>query len=129
MTYVFEGVTDEKYDEVWQEGKLASNYIGPSEILGGIGLVAYRLTLPPNILQVHPVFHVSMLRRYISDPSHVLQPHDEEVNEDLTYEDEPIAIADYQLHQLRSKAFQMVKEMWKSNNVEGRCGKRKLRHA
>ena len=74
MTYVFEGVTDERYDEVWQKEKLASKYIGSFEILERIGLVAYRLALPPDMLQVHPVFHVLMLKKYISDPSHVLQP-------------------------------------------------------
>ena len=52
--------------------KLAPRYIGPFEILERIGMVAYRLALPLNMSQVHQVFHVSMLRRYISDPSHML---------------------------------------------------------
>ena len=67
------------------------------EILERIGLVTYRLALPPDISQVHPVFHVSMLRKYISDPSYVLQPHSVEVNEDLTYEEEPVAIVNFQV--------------------------------
>ena len=46
---------------------------------------------------MHPVFHVSMLRKYISDPSHVLQPQSVEVNEDLMYEEEPVVIVDYQV--------------------------------
>ena len=45
--------------------KLAPRYIGPFEILERIGMVAYRLALPPNMSQVHPVFHISMLRKYI----------------------------------------------------------------
>ena len=81
--------------------KLAPRYIRPFEILERICIVAYRLGLPPNIFQVHPMFHISMLRKYISDPSHVLQPHSVEVNEDLTYEEEPAAIVDYQIRQLR----------------------------
>ena len=60
-------------------------------------MVAYLLALPPNLSQVHLVFHVSMLRKYISDPSHILQPQSVEVNEDLTYDEEPIAIVDYQI--------------------------------
>ena len=59
-----------------------------------------------------------MLRKYISDPSHVLQPQSVEVNDDLTYEEEPVAIVDYQIRQLRSKTIPMVKVMWRSNNVE-----------
>ena len=81
-------------------------------------MVAYRLGLPPNMSQVHPVFHISMLRKYISDPSHVLQPQSVELNEDLTFEEEPIAIVDYQVHQLRSKVNPMVKVLWRSNSVE-----------
>ena len=65
--------------------KLAPRYIESFEILERVSMVAYRLALSPNMSQVHPVFHVSMLRKYISDPSHVLQPKSVEVNEDLTY--------------------------------------------
>ena len=67
------------------------------EILERIGLVTYQLALPPDISQVHPVFHVSMLRKYISSPSYVLQPHSVEVNEDLAYEEEPVAIVNFQV--------------------------------
>ena len=52
---------------------LKSRYIGPFEILERVGMVAYQLALPPNLSQVHPVFHVLMLQKYILDPSHVLQ--------------------------------------------------------
>ena len=54
--------------------KLTPRYIGPFEILERVGMIAYMLALPPNLSQVHPVFYISMLRKYISDPSHVLQP-------------------------------------------------------
>ena len=60
-------------------------------------MVAYRLALPPSLSQVHSVFHVSLLRKYISDPSHIWQPHSVELNEDLTYEEEPVVIVDYQV--------------------------------
>ena len=99
--------------------KLAPIYIGPFEILKRVGMVAYRMALPSDMSQVHPVFHVSMLRKYISDPSHVLQPQSVEINEDLTYEEEPVAIVDYQVSRLRSKVIPMVKVLWRSNNVEG----------
>ena len=53
-------------------GKLSPRFIGPFEILERIGVVAYRLALPPNMSGVHEVFHVSMLRKYTPDPSHVV---------------------------------------------------------
>ena len=80
--------------------------------------VAYLLALSPNMSRVHPVFHVSMLRKYILDPSHVLQPQSVELNDDLTFEEESVVIVDYQVRQLRSKTIPMVKVLWRSNNVE-----------
>ncbi|KAH9763327.1 Endonuclease [Citrus sinensis] len=52
--------------------KLSPRYIGPYEIIKRIGLLAYRLALPPELSRIHDVFHVSMLRKYIYDPSHML---------------------------------------------------------
>ena len=71
--------------------------------------MVYRLVLPPELSRIHPVFHVSMLRKYIPDPSHVLQPQTVELSEDLTYEEYPVAIGDRQVYQLRTKEIPMVK--------------------
>ena len=51
--------------------KLALRYIGPFEILERVGMVTYWLALPPNLSQLHPMFHVSMLKKYILDPLHM----------------------------------------------------------
>ncbi|KAL5563445.1 hypothetical protein UlMin_033192 [Ulmus minor] len=69
-----------------KKGKLSPRYIEPFKILERIGKVAYRLALPPELSSVHNVFHVSMLRKYILDPSHVLEYELIEVDVDLTYE-------------------------------------------
>ena len=53
-----------------RKGKLILRFIGPYEILERVGPVAYRLALPPE--KIHNVFHLLMLRRYRSDPSHVI---------------------------------------------------------
>ena len=55
-----------------KRGKLSPLSIEPFEIVERIGPVAYRLDLPEELSRVHNVFHISMLRKYISDPSHVL---------------------------------------------------------
>ncbi|KAK8501513.1 hypothetical protein V6N12_041447 [Hibiscus sabdariffa] len=77
-----------------RKGKLSSRYIGPFEILERVGLMAYRLALPPEFDKTHNIFHVSMLRRYRSDPSHVLEPEEVELNPDLSYEEELVMILD-----------------------------------
>ena len=53
-----------------KRGKLSPRFIGPFEILERIGIVAYRLALPPSMLGVHEVFHVSMLREHTPNPAH-----------------------------------------------------------
>ena len=56
-----------------KRGKLNTWYIGPFRILEKIKPVAYRLKLPQDLERIHDVFHVFMLKKYISDPSHVLE--------------------------------------------------------
>ncbi|XP_012435375.2 uncharacterized protein LOC105761995 [Gossypium raimondii] len=75
-----------------RKGKLSPRFIGPYEVIERIGLVAYRLALPPELEKIHNVFHVSMLRRYISDPSHVITHSEIELQPDMTYSEEPVRI-------------------------------------
>ena len=56
-----------------RRGKLRPRYIGPYEIIARVGPVAYKLKLPQELSRIHDTFHVSMLRKYIPDPSHVLR--------------------------------------------------------
>ena len=80
-----------------KKGKLSPRFIGPFEILSRVGEVAYKLALPPSLSAVHPIFHVSMLRKYIPDESHVISLDSVELSQDLTYEEEPIAILNRQV--------------------------------
>ncbi|MCI50331.1 hypothetical protein A2U01_0071575, partial [Trifolium medium] len=69
--------------------KLTSRFIGPYQILERIGKVAYRIALTPSLLNLHDVFHVSQLRKYIADPSHVIEADDVQVKDNLTVETNP----------------------------------------
>ncbi len=80
-----------------RNGKLSPRFIGPYEVLEIVGPMAYRLALPPELEKIHNVFHVSMLRRYRSDPSHVLPVEGIEMNPDITYEEEPIETLAYEV--------------------------------
>ena len=55
-----------------KHGKLSLRFIGPYKIIERIGPVAYHVALPPKLAGVHDVFHVSMLRWYRRNPSHIL---------------------------------------------------------
>ncbi|XP_058218989.1 uncharacterized protein LOC131329692 [Rhododendron vialii] len=72
-----------------KKGKLSLRYIGLFDIIEKIGEVAYRLAMPPRLSNVHDVFHVSMLRKYEPDPSHVLEWSELELEADASYEEEP----------------------------------------
>ena len=100
-----------------KKGKLSPRFIGPFEILSRVGEVAYKLALPPILSVVHPVFHVSMLRKYIPDESHMISLDSVELGPDLTYEEEPIAILDRQIRELRTKELVSVKVQWKHRSV------------
>lgn len=101
-----------------KSGKLSPRFIGPFEILERIGEVAYRLALPPQLSGVHNVFHVSMLRKYEPDPSHVLDWVDLEVDEDSSYEERPVQILDTQEQLLRGKTISLIKVLWRHHGVE-----------
>ena len=77
-----------------RKGKLSLRFIRPYEVIEKVGPVAYRLALPPKLEKIHNFFHVSMLRRYRSNPSHVVSSETIELRPDLTYEEEPVEILD-----------------------------------
>ena len=101
-----------------KSGKLSLRFIRPFEILERIGEVAYQLALPPQLSGVHNVFHVAMLRKYEPDPSHVLDWADLEVDEDASYEEQPVQILDTREHVLRGKTISLVKVLWRHHGVE-----------
>ncbi|XP_070049057.1 uncharacterized protein [Nicotiana tomentosiformis] len=96
-----------------KKDKLSSRYIGPFEVLKKIGEVAYELALPPNLSGIHPVFHVSMLRKYVGDLSHVLDFSTVQLDGNLTYDVEPVAILNQQVRKLRSKYIASMKVQWR----------------
>ena len=101
-----------------KQEKLSPRYIGPYEILERVGVVAYRLALPPELSRIHDVFHVSMLRKYIPDPSHILDTQPVQLRTDLTYDEEPVQIMDYRQQVLRNKTIPLIKVLWRNHAVE-----------
>nr|CAD1834512.1 unnamed protein product [Ananas comosus var. bracteatus] len=85
--------------------------------LGRTGEVAYRLALPPNLSGVHNVFHVSVLRKYVFDPTHVLDATPVELRDDLSFEEQPVRILAREVRKLRNRDIPYVKVLW-SNHGE-----------
>ncbi|KAL0544658.1 hypothetical protein IC582_019776 [Cucumis melo] len=101
-----------------RRGKLSPRFVGPFEILERIGPVAYRLALPPSLSTVHDVFHVSMLRKYVPDPSHVVDYEPLEIDENLSYVEQPVEVLAREVKTLRNKEIPLVKVLWRYHRVE-----------
>ncbi|XP_052888021.1 uncharacterized protein LOC128296628 [Gossypium arboreum] len=90
---VSQGLTMEESTEIWAEGCL------PIRVTSGVG-------------------QDSMLRRYHSDPTHVISTEEIEVKLDLTFEEEPVKILDRDVKVLRKKSILLVKVLWHNHNLE-----------
>jgi hypothetical protein len=98
-------------------GKLAPRYIGPFEILEQRGEVAYQLELPPQLSDVHDVFHVSQLRKCLRVLEEQMPLEELQVGEDLTYQQYPVKILDISEKVTRNYRYKMFKVKW-SNHTE-----------
>ncbi|XP_027933611.1 uncharacterized protein LOC114189098 [Vigna unguiculata] len=92
--------------------KLTPRFVGPYQILRRIGAAAYKIALPPHLANLHNVFHVSQLRKYIADLSHVLESDEMQIREDLTVNTGPVQILDSQVKKLQGKEIRTVKVLW-----------------
>ena len=101
-----------------KRGKLSPRFIGPFEILERVGTVAYRLALPPSMICVHEVFHVSMLWMYTPDPAHVVDRGQIDVDTYGTFEEGPVCILDSRDQVLRRKTVRLVRVLWWHYGVE-----------
>nr|XP_028954707.1 uncharacterized protein LOC114823369 [Malus domestica] len=92
-----------------KRGKLSPRYVGPYQIIERICAIAYKLELPLELSLIHNIFHVSMLQKYVPDPSHIIQIEPLEVNPNASYVEEPVAILSRQDKVLRNKVIPLVK--------------------
>ena len=99
----------EEGNEIWEKGKLSPRFIRPYEVIEKVSPVVYKLALPLELEKIHNVFHVSMLRRYRLDPSHIVSSETIELRPDLTYEEESIEILAREVKELRKKRIPLVK--------------------
>jgi len=84
----------------WKCRKLTPRFFGPFEIVEKVRVVAYRIVLPPSMSNLHDVFHVSQLRKYVYDASHVIQVDDLEVSDNLIVETWLVRIKDREVKRL-----------------------------
>ena len=101
-----------------KRGKLSTLYVGPYEILQRVGKATYELNLPSELASVNPVFHVSMLKKCISDPESILPVEGFGVKDNLSSEEVPIEILDRQVKRLRNKEVGSINVLWRNHLFE-----------
>nr|GEW65901.1 hypothetical protein [Tanacetum cinerariifolium] len=88
-----------------KRGKLNPRYIGP---------VAFKLELPEELSNVHNTFHVSNLKKCLSDESLVIPMKELQLDDKLNFVEEPVEIMDREVKQLKQSRIPIVKVRWNS---------------
>ena len=101
-----------------RKGKLSPRFMGPFEIFERVGTLAYKVALPPSLSKIHNVFHISTLRKYVFDISHIVELEPIQISEDLTYEEVPIQIVDMMDKVLRHAVVELVKIQWSNHSIQ-----------
>nr|GFB66135.1 putative reverse transcriptase domain-containing protein [Tanacetum cinerariifolium] len=97
-----------------KRGKLNAQYIGPFKILNRIGLVAYKLELPKELSNVHNTFHVSNLKKCLSDESLIIPMKELKLDDKLNFIEEPVEIMDREIKKPRQGRIPIIKVRWNS---------------
>ena len=102
-----------------KKGKLIPRYVSHYKMLKRIGKVAYELELPAELAVAHPVFHISLLKKSVSNPASIVPLENVAVNDSLSYEDVLVEILERQVRRFRNKEVASVKVSWRSQSIEG----------
>ncbi|GJU85568.1 putative reverse transcriptase domain-containing protein [Tanacetum coccineum] len=97
-----------------KRGKLNPRYVGPFKVIERVRIVAYKLELPQQLSRVHNTFHVSNLKKCLSDESLVILLEELRVDDKLYFVEEPVEVMDREIKQLNRSRILIIKVRWNS---------------
>ncbi|GJZ82978.1 putative reverse transcriptase domain-containing protein [Tanacetum coccineum] len=97
-----------------KRGKLNPRYIGPFKVLANVGTIAYRLELPQQLSWVHSTFHVSNLKKCLSDEPLAVPLDEIHIDDKLRFVEEPVEIMDREVKRLKRSRIPIIKVRWNS---------------
>ncbi|GJV14931.1 putative reverse transcriptase domain-containing protein [Tanacetum coccineum] len=97
-----------------KRGKLNPWYVGPFKVIERVGTVAYKLELPQQLSRVHNTFHVSNLKKCLSDESLVIPLEELRIDDKLHFMEEPAEVMDHEIKQLKRSRIPIIKFRWNS---------------
>nr|GFC25908.1 putative reverse transcriptase domain-containing protein [Tanacetum cinerariifolium] len=97
-----------------KRGKLNPRYIGPFKVLAKVGTISYRLKLPEQLSRVHSTFHISNLRKCLSDEPLAISLDEVHIDDKLCFLEEPVEVMDCEVKRLKQSCIPIIKVRWNS---------------
>nr|GEW82803.1 putative reverse transcriptase domain, ribonuclease H-like domain, aspartic peptidase domain protein [Tanacetum cinerariifolium] len=120
-------IIHETTEKIVQIRQRLQAYIGSFKILERIGLVAYKLELPEELSNVHSTFHISNLKKCLSDESLVIPMKELRLDDKLNFVEKPVEVKDREVKQLKQSCIPIVKVRWNSKEDQNLHGNTKIK--
>ena len=98
--------------------KLRPRYVVPYKILKRVDKVAYEIELPTELVGIHPVLYISLLKKCMGDPSSIVTLKSVSMKDTLTYKEVSVEIFYRQVCKLRNEEVVSTKILWRSRAIE-----------